>query len=498
MMRNIIKKITIFTIAATATISLFGCVNNNTNNNVLETDTNSTSVLESFVEITTEENTTSEITTDTPATDKTDNLEDTSPISEIEALLSNAFGKDNLISGNINLIVTMDVSSYIPEMDTTIAADMYMDSSLVFENNKYYTKGELTATLFGQPIKQSLENYVVIQNNVKKSYEKDIDTNDWFLNQQNNNSGTSSSNAFFKMLDIDMMLCDDLILKEEKKAFKITGTVNADSVLKSLKISGEELFGDFIGAVNVDYNDINVTLTMIFNKETELLEKYIIDFSKFKSERFNLNKMSIELIVNNINNTKLKLPQDLVEYLEFEKDKAQNDEIESSPILETTTENNNTSDAKNETINNIISKDLYNNTGNKICTVTSINGFNFDLKDSSDTLLFLNYSEKNVNTFSISIFNYLTSSIEDFDKGLYKVNLDLYLKDDVSKINTIVTNQGEVTIYKRIFSIFEGVESVEYWVALKTPTGNASFCIDSKYLQKINYTIEQFVQELFR
>lgn len=242
-----------------------------------------------------------------------------------ESLLSNAFGSEEVVSLDANVVFDLDmdvdassIMGFDSDTDTTMNFAVSLDCDVQSTKDVAHTDGKATVAVFGTKTKVDIESYTDIKNKTAYTYNKDLDS--WVKSDLD-----SSSFGFNNLSDkLSADLFDNLILAERKSKdddYVVTGTI----VYKNIKdFVGEELenLSESTGTDDLDLDKLSFDVTMNFDKGSKLVKymTYSVDTKAFDSDDYTINKFEITTTVNSVNkNNDLSIPKD-VEKNAVEKD----------------------------------------------------------------------------------------------------------------------------------------------------------------------------------
>lgn len=261
-------------------------------------------------------------------------------------LLENPFGEKEVksmdIDANINTSLSLDIYEFIGkislgengEEDTSVDNDTLegidqsdptgfdleddgtmtsfdvsftLDSNIKYDNDTQYVKGNITYDIYGISDSISKEEYVQLEDGIKKTYVYDNDEKRWYETYADININIEN---VLNLLSMDIY--SDCEAETTKDGYEITGVAATDKitdfVLDATMMSSEQK--ELIDEVN----KYNFYITMKFDKN-KVIKEINIDCKKNTEETVSIEVKSLvfNITFNSINNVEVDIPDDIIE-----------------------------------------------------------------------------------------------------------------------------------------------------------------------------------------
>ena len=232
-----------------------------------------------------------------------------------ESLFENAYGGEEVESGDMNLCLVLDMEAKDSEDGQSISMDMMMgmDVDMLFDKDDMHLKGVVKAEVLGMTIEQEMEQYMKGYNEDEyTSYNYDAETDTW--SYEILEGAADDSAMYMNMTELDFDELDDLKVDKDDNKYVVTGTITAEDMADSMGISTEDLIGDMTDTEGVDYEKMKYTFKAVFD-EDKLLKSIRFDFDPetFVVENCEFKEYYIELTINSVNDTEVTIPDEIIE-----------------------------------------------------------------------------------------------------------------------------------------------------------------------------------------
>lgn len=225
-----------------------------------------------------------------------------------EDLLSSVSNSEELTSGDMKTSISMDLTSYVEELNSNVDVVMATDLNVAFENDVFYVKGDIKADIYGISTTQNMNSYIVNKDGDYIIYSQDPESNEWGYVISNENA---SATAYMSLINVDKSLYDKFSVSSSEDKYIVNGTITLKDIVSTLGMTTEEFFSGMITDANGEYDNTEVEMTMLYDKKTKELKEYKVIIKACDFGQTKLNEMSIGLVINDVNNTKVELPEDI-------------------------------------------------------------------------------------------------------------------------------------------------------------------------------------------
>ena len=441
---------------------------------------------------------------------------------ELEEAIDNGEIEEDML--NMEIVMKMDVTSEISEDYMHMSGDMEMKAA-------------------GEEESDTMESYTDYSDeDTTVTYTYDPDMEEWYKTEEDKEEDDEMSFEDFNKIteyikDSEIVDEDDdvyvleVVLDLEKLSEEEADTM--EEIMDTAGDSAEEFLGD---SEDIISSIEELTVTIEIDKDTNYISSIKIDLVDMFEEiikslseadaateqyagYISINKFAMEITFDDYNKTEVEIPEDVIEeaveedVFDWDDEDFDWDDDEDS----WDDEDIDWDDEDEDTINKDVFMDEYysdfsedsvvvngdkfelrNYSDELLTNVTVPKGFEIDMENSSDTLIFLdgaNYEGITVSTFS-------ETWVEDLMDGkAYESDSD-YTRDEASEVTSVTTNLGTVRVFVRTWS-FDENPTENFYQDVTYVLGDDYdhlTVVETTYedIEATGYTIESLIQTMLQ